>query len=258
MKDNDLKDAMDRLQQIMQDRHRGAAELLRDVLNHLGRHPDLLSIDHADETLRLLKRARPSMAAFSELATRLDCEWRSDPGQDAETILSTMEQMIVEGDEMVAERAKKVLRKKTPVSIVTLSYSSTVLEVLRRIADDLKHVMVLKSEPGGEGAKLARKIKSFFPEVELVADEEIGDAVDRADLGISGADTVFTDGVVINKVQTLDLAARLQVAEKPFYVIASRWKFSGFRSEEVPQTEENRFERIPEQLITDILSDPEI
>ena len=52
------------------------------------------------------------------------------------------------------------MRGLAPVKLVTLSWSSSVLETLLRAAGSVRALHVLVSEPGGEGRRLADAVRA--------------------------------------------------------------------------------------------------
>jgi translation initiation factor 2B subunit (eIF-2B alpha/beta/delta family) len=113
-------------------------------------------------------------------------------------------------------------------SILTLSHSSTVVKVLARLKRRGKeiHATVLESRPLFEGRITARELLARNIPVTLIADAAVGMFARKNDLAVVGADTIFSDGSVLNKIGTFPLALCCKEAGIPFYVVADSSKLS--------------------------------
>jgi translation initiation factor 2B subunit (eIF-2B alpha/beta/delta family) len=90
------------------------------------------------------------------------------------------------------------------IDVMTHSASATVREALQRTPP--KRVFCTVSRPREEGRAFAAELSEAGLEVELVEDEKASAALDRVALLLLGADTVYRDGTLINKVGTYPLA----------------------------------------------------
>jgi translation initiation factor 2B subunit (eIF-2B alpha/beta/delta family) len=99
---------------------------------------------------------------------------------------------------------------------MTHSASGTVLEALVHTPPD--KVICTVSEPVGEGRGLVEDLRAAHISADLVPDEDGSHAVATVDLLLIGADTVFRDGSLINKVGTNDLTKAAKEAGKPVLV----------------------------------------
>ena len=88
--------------------------------------------------------------------------------------------------------------------VMTHSASATVREALQHTPP--KRVICTVSRPREEGRTFADELREAGLEVELVKDEEAAAALERVALLLLGADTVYRDGTLINKVGTYPLA----------------------------------------------------
>jgi translation initiation factor 2B subunit (eIF-2B alpha/beta/delta family) len=93
-------------------------------------------------------------------------------------------------------------------AIVTHSASATVREAVLHTPP--AKITCTLSAPRGEGRSFSEELREAGLEVELVDDEDAPAALASADLLLLGADTVFRDGTLCNKIGThpLALAAR--------------------------------------------------
>jgi translation initiation factor 2B subunit (eIF-2B alpha/beta/delta family) len=88
--------------------------------------------------------------------------------------------------------------------VLTHSASATVREAVLHTRPEL--VLCTVSAPFEEGRTFAEELRSSGLDVELVEDADAEQALERASLFLIGADTVFRDGAVANKIGTRRLA----------------------------------------------------
>jgi translation initiation factor 2B subunit (eIF-2B alpha/beta/delta family) len=92
----------------------------------------------------------------------------------------------------------------TDALVLTHSASATVREALLHTPPE--RVICTVSAPFEEGRAFADELRGSGLDVELVDDADAEQALERASLFLIGADTVFRDGAVANKVGTRALA----------------------------------------------------
>lgn len=195
-----------RIQAFEQDRESGAAQLARKTVEILqavrNRDTDPATFDRLR---RRLARAHPAMAAV----------WNAAHAPSPEHFLTVMD--------TAWRRAARHARELLPPSgmVVTLSYSSTVIETLGGRGN---HVVVGLSLPGGEGARAAEALRQRGTEAYVVADAALASWVAAAEAVVIGADAVTRRGIV-NKVGSRLLALAARAERCPCYVIADTTKF---------------------------------
>ena len=244
----------------------GAAQLLRAAINWLIEHPAALSGVHRDATLETLRHSRPTMAGFAVLANRIEGALSKSTGANLEDVLQTLQMDFETAEVRMAENFALLIQAKAPVKVVTLSFSSSVLRALEVARTSVAQLLVLESCPGGEGRELARSASRFLHSVQLLPDRDLPLAVRASDLGIIGADTVFPDGSVLNKVLSVGLAELLNREQKPLYVLTTSWKFlphqgatsSPSRGYQLTKSDHERFEHVSSGQITAIITEQRI
>ena len=92
----------------------------------------------------------------------------------------------------------------TDAEVMTHSASATVREAFQHTPP--RRVICTVSRPREEGRAFADELRDAGNEVELVDDDEAPAALDRISLVLLGADTVYRDGTLGNKVGTYPLA----------------------------------------------------
>jgi translation initiation factor 2B subunit (eIF-2B alpha/beta/delta family) len=92
----------------------------------------------------------------------------------------------------------------TDADVMTHSASATVREAF--VHTPPRKVTCTVSRPREEGRAFAEELREAGIDVELVEDDEAAASLDQVGLLLFGADTVFRDGTLCNKVGTLTLA----------------------------------------------------
>jgi translation initiation factor 2B subunit (eIF-2B alpha/beta/delta family) len=92
----------------------------------------------------------------------------------------------------------------------------------------------------------------------LVEDDEAPGRVREASILLIGADTVFLDGTICNKVGTIPLAKAAAEAGVPTVVAAEVIKLApvpGSQAPELADIERSLFELVPPELITEVVTE---
>ena len=206
----------ERVERIANDDVHGASWLAKEAVEAVAEAIEL-GEDPVDLG-RQLVRARPAMGAIAGALGRMLAAGR------------TPEQMVEEARALVEsrERASKAIAviasPHMQKVVMTHSASSTVREVLQHTPPD--RVVCTTSEPVGEGRDLAEQLRQEGLTVELVDDSDAEHAVQTVSLLLVGADTVFRDGSLVNKVGTAGLAKAAKEAGVPVFVACEVIKLS--------------------------------
>jgi translation initiation factor 2B subunit (eIF-2B alpha/beta/delta family) len=129
--------------------------------------------------------------------------------------LQALRRSLAEGNAAIAREVARL----APAGgcVVTLSDSSTVEAALRLLRP--KRVLVLESNPGGEGARFAARIGG-----ELLPDAAMATAARQADFALVGVDAFDDAGAVLHKLGTLPLALACRRFGKPLYAAGHSFK----------------------------------
>ena len=226
----------ERVHRVAEDDSHGASWLAKEAVEAVA-----LAIELGEDPVELGRRlvaARPAMAAIPGALGRVLAAGRSP------------EQMVEEARALVAarERASKaiavMLEPYLQGVVMTHSASGTVREALEHTPPD--RVVCTVSEPGGEGRGLADDLRTLGIAVDVVADEDAPHAARTVDLVLVGADAVFPDGTLINKVGTGDIANAAKKSAKPVLVACEVIKLAPTQPRE---PNEERFELVSPDLI---------
>lgn len=139
--------------------------------------------------------------------------------------------------------------------VLTHSASATVREAL--VHTPPAHVLCTVSAPHEEGRAFSEGLRSEGLSVELVEDADAPSAVERVSLLLLGADTVFRDGAVCNKVGTQRLARAAADVGVRTIVACEVIKFAPIDSSNAPELREERelFDVTPAELIDEIVTE---
>jgi ribose 1,5-bisphosphate isomerase len=204
---------------------------------------------------RQLAESRPRVGAIPGAAGRVlasACGWRHLPIKDFRQLLNEEGQAVLDGRERAAASiAIQLSPRLEGVIAATHSASATVREALLHTPP--KRVICTVSEPVGEGRAFTDGLRAEGLDVELVADEDAPAAIADATVLLFGADTVFRDGTLCNKVGTTALAQAAAEHGKPVIVAAEIFKLAPMDGAEAPEpsaAERELFELTPPDLIT--------
>jgi ribose 1,5-bisphosphate isomerase len=185
----------DRIELIRADDRHGSSWLAKEAVETVVQAVELG--EEPLEVARQLVAARPAIGAIAGALGRVLAAGR------------TPEQVVEEAGAVLAarERAAKtiaVLVKDDIVgTVMTHSASATAREALLYARPE--RVVCTVSEPSGEGRWFSEELRAEGLAVDIVADEDAAQAVRSASLLLLGADTVFRDGSLVNKIGTRDL-----------------------------------------------------
>jgi translation initiation factor 2B subunit (eIF-2B alpha/beta/delta family) len=142
--------------------------------------------------------------------------------------------------------------------VLTHSYSSTVRRALELGIKSGRKLtaFVTESSPGLEGKQLAKDLVDVSVPLKLIADSIVGSVISDVDMVLIGADSVLTDGSVINKIGSKKIATLAEAEEIPFFVACERAKLSSvdFLGEPV-QFAETLFDLTPSTDVTTIVTE---
>jgi len=163
-----------------------------------------------------LEAAQPAMASVRNVARMAATQLPHGIGQWP-SFRDSLLRVLEEGRRHVAGNFLKVAPATS--TVVTLSRSVNVFEccVVGAQRGRVQRVVVLESHPGLEGLRLAEDLRDANVTAEAIPDSEAAGHIDAESIGLAGADTVYADGAVVNKVGTRALAQALQTAGRPMY-----------------------------------------
>ena len=251
------------IDEIRNDKTHGASQLARQAVKVLRIAAEYSQAESVDQFLleqrevgRELMAARPAMAplfntvsrllnALSEKATKMELDsvrnftiYKAD--EAVNDSLQAIARIAQYGSELIADGDR----------IITHSYSSTVIEVLKAVVTKGKNIEVIitRSGPGHTGERIAQQLYKI--PLTFIDDAAMGLHISTVTKVIVGADRVCADGKIINGIGTYQLALAAERVGIPFYVLCETLKFDPrLRSEEVDLEEKEPSEVIAPRIL---------
>ena len=237
------------INEIRDDKTHGASELARQAVALLKSAAEQSQANSTRQFLleqkeigQKLMSTRPAMAPLSNIVGRLLSTLAAEAeGLDLDSVkrltLSRADAIIQDSLQAVARIAYLGSELIAPRdSIMTHSYSSTVVAVLKDAFNKHRNieVIVTRSGPGRTGERIAQELGTLGVPVTFIDDTAAGLYIPSANKVVVGADRICTDGGVVNGIGTYALALAAQKAGIPLYVFCETLKFdSRLNSHEV-------------------------
>jgi len=257
------------IDEIKNDKTHGASQLAKQAVKVLKIAAERSHADSIEQFLaeqktvgERLMTARPAMAPVFNIVNRflgavsekpremdLDSARRftiSKADKLVNDSLQSIAQIAQLGSELIANGDR----------IMTHSYSSTVVEVLKEAFNKRKNIEVIttRSGPGRTGERIAQQLGYYEIPVTLIDDAAMGLYISAVSKVMVGADRVCADGKVVNGIGTYQLALAAERAGIPFYVLCETLKFdSRLKGDEVDLEEKE-----PSEVVEPGILPPEV
>jgi len=229
-----MDDIENKITHIVDDREHGSRWLVREtiMLLHDLAQEKTTNQEQQMRTIftvaRRLAQARPAMAALSSAVSQIV----SVEGKP-EAIARAANQLLQDyntATKRIATHAEHYIQGR----LITCSLSGTVLDVLAACKQNIRHVTVLESRPRYEGRATAQELIRQGIPVTLITDAQADIFLMQCDAVIVGADSILTNGDVLNKAGTALLAWAARGHQIPFYVVCETLKITPHRWSEDP------------------------
>lgn len=267
-----MKTIQDLIKEIILDRQSGASELAVRALQVIksailaGRAVDKDSFTgELREVTDILAGCRPSMAAIKNCVRQFN-QWLEVMIRNEDTLealkckcqakAADLEIEIISNKKKSIDIAADFI--STSSVIVTCSYSSTLIRVLQKAAEQGKELSlhILQSQAGtiSYGQKTRQSLESYSLDCRIVDDNNMEESLEGADIVLLGSDTVFRDGSIVNGYPSLKLAALAAAHDPPVpvYAISDSSKFS---LDAMEHRAEPGFDMIPCSLLSGLISE---
>ena len=212
---------------------RQAAEIMKLSAEHSQAVRTELFLQELKEVGEKLMSARPAMAPIFNIVSRLLKIIAEKPTEI--DLASIRNFAIAKAGEVIKESLQAITQIAQYGSeliddgdrIMTHSYSSTVMAVLKEALGKHRNieVIVTRSGPGRTGERVAQELRSYGISVTFVDDAAMGLYVATVNKVMVGADRVCADGKVINGIGTYQLALAAKTAGIPCYIFCEMLKF---------------------------------
>ena len=254
---------VERVEELRADREHGASWMARRAVETLAEVADEQAatgeelLTHLVAAGRQLAGSRPGVGAVAGAVGRvLAAAARNaqlEPDQLRQLVHEEAES-LVDGRRRAAASIAIQLRERLEDAVVlTHSASATVREALLRTPPD--RVICTASSPQDEGRAFSEELRAEGLEVELVEDSEAPRQLEWASLLLLGADTVFRDGTLCNKMGTTPLAEAAADEGVPTIVACEVIKLAPVAAANAPQLTAAEFELTPPELIDSIVTE---
>jgi len=161
---------------------------------------------------RELATARPAMGAITHAVGRVVASAQTashlQPDELQHLVFDEANALIASRDRAAASIAVHLAPSLRDALVLTHSASATVREAVLHTPP--ARLFCTASAPLEEGRRLAEDLRAEGLEVELVEDGDVHRALETASLVLVGADTVYEDGSLKNKIGTRPLAEAAQ------------------------------------------------
>jgi translation initiation factor 2B subunit (eIF-2B alpha/beta/delta family) len=238
---------------------RRAVETLLEVSKEPAESTDAL-VESLVEASRELSETRPGVGAIAGATGRILAAANAQRFlelEDLRRLIGEEGEGLLEGRRRAAFSIAIQLQERLNGSVVlTHSASATVREALLHASPD--RVICTVSEPIGEGRAFSEELRAAGVNVDLIEDTDAPAALDDATLFLIGADTVFLDGTLCNKLGTTALAEAAAARKIPVVVACEIVKLAPIEAAAAPELSEAEralFELTPPGLITEIVTE---
>jgi translation initiation factor 2B subunit (eIF-2B alpha/beta/delta family) len=206
-----------RVDRIAADHEHGASWLAKEAVEAI-----VEAVNNGEDPLpiaRQLVRSRPAFGSIAGALGRVLVAGRTPEQliEEANAVLSGRERAAAAIAVMLAEEIEGKV-------VMTHSASATARAALMH--GNPARVVCTVSEPVGEGRGFSEELAEAGLTTELVADEDGPHAVGTVGLLLLGADTVFRDGSLLNKIKTKELAQAATKAGVPVVVASEVLKLA--------------------------------
>jgi translation initiation factor 2B subunit (eIF-2B alpha/beta/delta family) len=238
---------------------RRAVETLLEVSKEPAESTDSL-VDSLVKASRELSEIRPGVGAIAGATGRILAAANAHRYLDLDQLRRLIDeegQGLLDGRRRAGASIAIQLQERLAGSVVlTHSASATVREALLHTPP--ARAICTVSEPVGEGRAFSEELRAEGLNVELVEDADAPAALDDATLFLLGADTVFRDGTLCNKIGTTALAEAAAARDTPVIVACEIVKLAPIEAAAAPElspAERALFELTPPHLITEIVTE---
>ena len=192
-------------------------------------------VSYVEENAKYLRKIRAASIPLTNGLRYVVSEVQQSASQGAsvEELKKVVSDSAIGFDRKLEESIRQIAeigarRLKGGDVIVTHSYSSSVLAILKKAHQQGKRlkVFVTETRPELEGQDVARELASEGIDTTLIIDSAVSHFIEDSDKVMVGAEAVAANGAIVNKIGTAMIAAVAQRARVRVFVAASTFKFS--------------------------------
>lgn len=250
---------------LLTDNISGSEELFTSMLKILSG----IILHHPEDEKSFLDECYRKFSPFRKITSFIDAFRELTYIDEKINYINTKKFQLSDSLEIIINKTIKLLPRKP--CLLTISNSSTLFRLftgLKNLLPDIR-IIVCESRPVNEGVLFAEKLADVGLTTTLITEAQIPAYISGCDAVMTGADTIFPNGDILNKTGSLLLSITARYYSKPFYTVSTKDKYSaGFNYEVAPAPPEEiynggksilvnnfYFELIPSGLITGIITD---
>lgn len=253
----------DLLQDICADKISGSVTIFRNALDLLKQICSDMSDNSLRNFLEIFVETVVGCHGKMAIIEKLHGDIRDiiDANDDASVIRESLLHYVAEETNSleesfrkIAERVEAFLEGKS--TIITLSRSETVLIVIKELSKRgmVEGVIVSESRPSMEGVIMSKELAIENIPVTLVVDSAMDRMSAIADIGIIGADAVYENGDVKNKIGSRSLALSCKSRQIPFIVVSESSKLTGNSTGNIEHYDLRPMEEITKEALPEKIS----
>ena len=203
------KNFQNRVKEISDNSTDGAVTLTLQILEIL--QSEISSNSHIDSEissiLSVLEKVHPEMVSINNSINRIRNQLKEKISKKSllEIIVKEI-QNVEEREENTARNLALEIQKYERIMII--SSSKTVNEALIKYSkkENFENIFVLESRPLFEGRITAKKLAQAGFKTSLIVDAAAGLFAEKVEAIVLGADTIFSDNSIMNKIGSFPLA----------------------------------------------------
>ena len=254
------------VEELTADREHGASWMARrtvETMLEVAEQPFQTSAELFDALVdagRKLSESRPGVGAIAGAAGRVlataNAHTFLEPDQLRQLVSEEGNAILQARERAAASIAIQLQDRLKDAVVVTHSASATVREAL--IHTPPARAICTVSEPVGEGRPFVEELRAEGLTVDLVEDADAPAALADATLFLVGADTVFHDGTLNNKIGTTAIAEAAAANNVPTVVACEIIKLAPIEAAAAPEpseAERKLFELTPPEMLTEIVTE---
>ena len=188
-------------EKLLNDKQHGATYILNGLLDFLLENETDLTSSDLLYISKSLPEHYPAMAQMYYLSYKLKILSVEFPHRN----LSEIKNFFTESRSKTIEKSVSMLLKIKPAKIITISYSSIVLDVIKKYSEYYPvKITIGEGLPANEGVTAAEKLKENKIPVRIVKDKNLSSLSKSKDIILTGADS-FGEEWFINKEGSFEL-----------------------------------------------------
>ncbi len=254
----------DKLDQILNNKRSGSAELLRSLMIYF--YEEIEEIDFTKDLFALLRSRFSNFHTIIHFLGKL--EKISAEKSEIKKFLTKQLKLKDKQISKIGFETEKLLSNNP--KIISISNSSTLTKLFEFHSEKKMRFFICESRPKFEGRIFAAELSKLKFQVKLITEAQMAEHVKQCNFAVIGADQILSNGSIVNKAGSYQLAILCKYFRKPFYVISDKTKKTRkntFRkdvqekNEILPkklkniEVENYYFEVVPADLITEIITD---